>query len=291
MRWEYIATGLGLVAIGLTLMVALPPPWAPKMNPQLVQAGILGGLVLVLIGLGITIVGTWSGLPQGKLGPTFFLILGALFISTGGIWLYMRPSSTDDERKQISLLLECVPSPLPSIVPPEGYISLVGPHRFTDKGAIVFGGQHGVPGEKLTWPDDWNEKWLTTIVRCQLTNYSDVPIFNISLPITAIFKKIQEGDHPGNYSAIETINVSEGNLPITKINPGKDAPFVFYIYNQGRDVVQISFVKLPTYSLLGESSIKEAQLVQPNDFTRLVTLWPMRDPKEILDEENASTPK
>ena len=30
---EYIGTGLALAGIGITLMVALPPPWWPKMPP------------------------------------------------------------------------------------------------------------------------------------------------------------------------------------------------------------------------------------------------------------------
>jgi hypothetical protein len=285
MRWEYIGAGLGLIAIGLTLMVALPPAWAPKMNPQLVQAGILTGLVLLLVGLGITIIGTWAGLPQNKLGPIFFLVLGALFIGTGSVWFYISTSSNAiDDKSRVSFLLECFQSPLPSTIPAGGFVSVI-PIRFGEEGTVGFGGQAGPPGEKISWPEDWLKKWIGTTARCQLTSYADAPIFNVNLPITVTFKRIKRGDNPSNFAANETINTVDISLPITKIYPGKDSPFTFYIYNQGLDVVQIEFRRAPTFSFLGETTIKEGHLVQPNDFTRTVSLWPFRDPKDILGED------
>jgi hypothetical protein len=99
MKWEYIGTGIGLIAIGLTLMVALPPPWAPKMSPQLVNAGILGGLVLLLIGFGVSIIGVWPRFPENKIGPIFFLVIGALFVGTGGVWLYVKSTAPQNDGK------------------------------------------------------------------------------------------------------------------------------------------------------------------------------------------------
>ena len=46
MKWEYFGTGLAFIGIGVTLMLALPPPWWPKMPPPLVHIGVIFGTAL-----------------------------------------------------------------------------------------------------------------------------------------------------------------------------------------------------------------------------------------------------
>jgi hypothetical protein len=87
MSWEYIGTGLAVAGIGVTLVLALPPPWWLKMPPKLVHAGVFCGLVLTLIGAAILTAGVWPNLPTAKTGPIILLVLGAMFLIAGGCWL------------------------------------------------------------------------------------------------------------------------------------------------------------------------------------------------------------
>jgi hypothetical protein len=56
---EYlIGTGLAVLAVGVTLFVALPPPWWPNMPRPLVRAGIAFGALSFLFGLWLVLAGT-----------------------------------------------------------------------------------------------------------------------------------------------------------------------------------------------------------------------------------------
>ena len=57
MKWEFFGGGLAVIAIGLTLVLALPPPWWPKMPASVVHSGILLGVTLCNIGLALR----WPG--------------------------------------------------------------------------------------------------------------------------------------------------------------------------------------------------------------------------------------
>jgi hypothetical protein len=196
-----------------------------------------------------------------------------------------RESPKIAEQRPISVLVECTPSPLPDIVPSAGYLTIVSPHRFGDNLTIPGGGRHGKPGDKWAWPDNWIEKWSTTTLRCQVTNYGDIPIFNVELPITVTFRKItRQPENPKNFEAKTVIGAQETVIPATKIDPGKDSPYVFYFHNQGLDLINIEFSKAPTYVMSGETTRREAQLMQPSGFSRFYSLWSVHDNEEIVRE-------
>jgi hypothetical protein len=46
MKWEYLSAGLGLVAFGVAVALALPPPSRPDMWPIFVGLGVLAGSAL-----------------------------------------------------------------------------------------------------------------------------------------------------------------------------------------------------------------------------------------------------
>ena len=106
MRWEYIATGLALIGIGVTLVLALPPPWWPKMSPQLIHVGVLSGVVLVLVGVCILVVGVVPGFPTGKIGPIFLAALGALFLIASAIWYFLPADVTQTSGSTVARLAE-----------------------------------------------------------------------------------------------------------------------------------------------------------------------------------------
>jgi hypothetical protein len=86
MKWEYIGTGLALIGIGVTGMVALPPPWWPKMPSAAVHFGVLGGLVLTLIGAGLVVLGAMPNMPVPKVGPILLGSAGVLLFLIAVGW-------------------------------------------------------------------------------------------------------------------------------------------------------------------------------------------------------------
>jgi hypothetical protein len=168
-----------------------------------------------------------------------------------------------------------------------GYIPVVGPFRFGDDNlTISTGGRHGVPGEKWDWPDEWVKKWSTSNLKCTVTNYAAAPVFNVELPITVAFLKIErQPENPKNFNANRLLGTLTQAIEITKIDPGKDSPYIFYIQNQSRDLFQIQFSEPPTYVALGETERREAALVQPTGFQRMYHLWSVHDNESIVSEE------
>ena len=100
-------------------MVALPPPWWPKMSQQLVNAGVLSGLVLFLVGGCTVVIGVWPGLLESQLGPIFLMTIGGLLLFAGFVW-YIWPTSetalvVEDEhpKKHLSIPISIAPLPAP----------------------------------------------------------------------------------------------------------------------------------------------------------------------------------
>ena len=67
-------------------MVALPPPWFPKMPATIVELCIVFGFMLVALGFGLMGIGSWPALPEPK-GPYAFLLGGLMALLAGGLWL------------------------------------------------------------------------------------------------------------------------------------------------------------------------------------------------------------
>jgi hypothetical protein len=92
MRWEYVGTGLAFVGIGITLMVALPPPWWPKMPPPLVHIGVIVGALLTVVGVIIAVFGMWPVLPSPKIAV---LGMGSAVLIFGAcaLWFWIVPET------------------------------------------------------------------------------------------------------------------------------------------------------------------------------------------------------
>jgi len=93
MKWEYVGTGLAFVGIGITLMVALPPPWWTKMPPPLVHIGVIVGTLLTVVGVIIAVFGMWPVLPSPKIP---LLGMGVAFVIFVGcaLWFWVVPDKS-----------------------------------------------------------------------------------------------------------------------------------------------------------------------------------------------------
>ena len=108
MKWEYFGTGLAFAGIGLTLMLALPPPWWPKMPPSLVNIGLVIGLTLTIVGVILAVFGVWSLIPTPKIAVLGMAVAVVLFAAFAG-WFWLAPGKSiviaDEEKKPLKRLI------------------------------------------------------------------------------------------------------------------------------------------------------------------------------------------
>jgi hypothetical protein len=100
MKWEYVGTGLAFVGIGVTLMVALPPPWWLKMPPPLVHIGVIVGALLTVVGTILAVFGMWSILPSPKI-PLLGMGAAIFIFGVCAVWFWIVPEkqfSTEPEK-------------------------------------------------------------------------------------------------------------------------------------------------------------------------------------------------
>lgn len=86
MRWEYFGTGLAFLGIGITMVLALPPPWWPKMPPSLVRFGLFCGLALIIFGGALTIMGIWPDALRARLWPILAMAAGIFIFVAACFW-------------------------------------------------------------------------------------------------------------------------------------------------------------------------------------------------------------
>ena len=129
MKWEYFGTGLTFLGIGITLVLALPPPWWPNMPRWAVRVGLVSGLALIVYGAAFTAMGIWPQMLRPKLLPILVVCLGASILVAGIVWLFrvQQPAKSDHEARTIAtpgILLDFANDVFPRVAPPEGTIHL-----------------------------------------------------------------------------------------------------------------------------------------------------------------------
>jgi hypothetical protein len=187
------------------------------------------------------------------------------------------------------LLLECQQAPLPNTgLPRETTLVMISPFRFDKEGTIGFSATPMEWGQPMNWPEDWKNKSVSS-ARCRLTNYGNIPLFNVEVPFRVIFRRLARGGTPGSITSNEVINVAEASLPITKIETGPDGAYIFYIHNQGRDLVQTQFMDGATCIPPRSTERRPITLIQSTSVIHSYnTLWPIRPAEEIVAEEEKS---
>jgi hypothetical protein len=283
---------LALAILGLT-MVATTPGEFKFVRACFVVAGVVSAATVFLL--------QWN-YPEGSptMRAVIIAVVGALIF--GGVsvaldWVKSKeaaiiPDKTTQVGDGVELLLECQQASLPTVgLPRQSSLTVVSPFRFDKEGTIGISGVVTEPGELIHLPEEWKGKSASS-ARCRLTNYGKTTLFNVEVPIRITFKRIKRGSAPGNAIAEEIINVAETKLPITKIEPGGDAAYIFYIHNQGRDVVEPQFPDTANYLPPGTETRRPVTLIQAAPFLhRYFALWPIRSAEEIILEEEKSDKK
>jgi hypothetical protein len=88
MYWEYIGTGLGVLAIGVALTVGVPPPWWPEMPRGFVRATIAVGILFGIIGLYLLMTGLSPAFKDQTKWPQIGMIIFAVGFIGCALWYW-----------------------------------------------------------------------------------------------------------------------------------------------------------------------------------------------------------
>jgi hypothetical protein len=111
MNWEYIGPGLGVLAIGIALVVGVPPPWWPEMPRGLVKAAIAFGLVFFVASLFLLAIGLSPALKDiRRTWPQIGMIVSAAAFIVCGAWYFLSGLNSEPETPQRALA-EAPPPP------------------------------------------------------------------------------------------------------------------------------------------------------------------------------------
>jgi hypothetical protein len=197
-------------------------------------------------------------------------------VSTYKVWLIptlqfvhliARPSEESKPIAAPSIFLECKNSIIPRIFPPSGRVDFteILPSLIDERASLALGYRFGTPGAATLPPDviEWAHE-------CTFTNYGNLPVFNVVVPIRVTFR---EAHHPRNQSngwqSGPIKAVKETSLTIAKIDAGKDYPFVLYLKSQNTDFVELNFLEAVKLQEGSDQTIKLGRLiVAPNSLVQ-----------------------
>jgi hypothetical protein len=92
MNWNYITTGLALIALGVAFLFSpMPPQWWPSMYKALIQAVFIFGLLVLLVGVGFAVVGMSPVLKDRTLWPQTGMTVAAIIFIVCTIWWFLEP--------------------------------------------------------------------------------------------------------------------------------------------------------------------------------------------------------
>src|SRR5262249_24247946 len=94
---------------------------------------------------------------------------------------YYANAAEDRSVVKLNIYVECVKSALPTVVPPEGIVQIYSPMRQASVALVVPMPRVGIPGEKWDWPEEWMKQWMSSCLRCKVTNYGNAAIFDVRL--------------------------------------------------------------------------------------------------------------
>jgi hypothetical protein len=158
-----------------------------------------------------------------------------------------------------SIFLDCSYGVIPRVFPASGryYVTEILPSLINQEVSLALGYRFGPPGAATLPPDI--VQWA---YECTLINYSTLPVFNVIVPIRVTF---QEAHHPENQPSawqsgmIKAIRTT--SLTISKIDTGKDSPFVFYLSSQSPDFVKLDFFQTAMLQEGGDQKTKTGRLI------------------------------
>jgi hypothetical protein len=261
MKWEYFGTGLAFLGIGITMVLAFPPPWWPNMPRWIVGGGLLLGLVLIVYGTAFTAMGIWPEILRPKLLPILVVCLGSSILVAGLVWLFRieSPSKLPPETlaipaaavPKLGILLDAALEMLPNISPADGVINTFA--IMPDKNGIQayptkyqFG-----PNAAINWAPLFPDWPVFGISKWEITSTTSESVFEAVVPIKLIFREmvphvagqpVQIGEMITSTNGKQmksgpVVATKDIEIRIGRIQP--QTPYIFYFVNRTEYLVDI----------------------------------------------------
>jgi hypothetical protein len=250
MDWQ-TKIGLG-VAIAFGIL-----PFVVKDMPQwLTWPGLSFGVLLALWGL----LPNHDKIPYG---PAFLFITCTSGIAASVAWFYTTAASAISTLDN-KISFNCYSSPRPTHAREDKLLhmlQIIEPYQGKLLPASA-GYTFMPPGNtEIKWGEGTSPEWGS---RCVLTNYSEVPFFQVSVPLTIVWRevvKIENGTTAGKTIAEVTIK-----SPPLDIGAGVHNEDYFYIMNYSLYWVSIILPDSAGLHRAGSSNVETAKLIPPNMF-------------------------
>jgi hypothetical protein len=124
----------------------------------------------------------------------------------------------------------------------------------------------------------WTDDFPSLIKKCTLTNYSDAPIFRVSVPLAVEWIEAI-GTAPGNTRSGNVIRSAEAPSPSFDLGTGNRNEDYFYIVNLTDLYVRIKIPDTATVYLANSDAAHKAQLIPATSpFPPDITLFPRVPP-------------
>jgi hypothetical protein len=268
MKWDFFGGGLGVAGIGLALLLALPPPWWPKMPTSVVHGGILSGVTLCSIGLALLLVGILPGQLESRAGPCILLATAIGLAISSLIWWHWDVVSPEVSRNDGSLdgtiLVECTDAALPSVMPASGnlfHLALSPAAKQVQLGRFTL-----PPGA----PVNWGFKSVASF-KCEVKNFGKIAVAHLEIPFKVSFYenvKTETGGRSG-----DLVKEEDQSIPIPALREKALEAFEFYIYNASDLYVNLLIPADASAWLVGEDNERTVKLMKPT-FYRGLPLHP-----------------
>jgi hypothetical protein len=134
----------------------------------------------------------------------------------------------------IRLFVDCSLAPPKVAFPPDGNIHLmIIETDVIDVGAVY---EHGVnvPGETITMPGERPAQ------RCAITNYGSETALNLKVQFRQLFQRALNIPGGGQKSG-DTVLEKPTTMEVTKIDPGPQSSYVFYVFSMGKLFSRVYF--------------------------------------------------
>lgn len=186
MKWEYFGTGLALLGIGITMVLALPPPWWPSMPRGFVRAGLFIGLAFIIYGTAFTAMGIWPDELRPKLLPIVAMCLGLSIFIAGSIWFSrMAPPRHEAETSPLdgTIQVSAEPANYPTVASNKMYeMEMATP--IISEGVVLVSFIYSVG---TTFPARNPDILPFSGWRFRITNYGKTAVINTHIPFRVEF--------------------------------------------------------------------------------------------------------
>lgn len=107
---------------------------------------------------------------------------------------------------------------------------------------------------------------------CELMHGGNVSIFNISMAFDLIFRSVVTDSKGGGQRSAEVTLAKKYPITVSRIDPGPNGAFIFYIFNSSSQFVQVFLPKSAAFNLPGDTHRQTTSLIQP-ELTMMFPPW------------------